>query len=210
MSQPRSPQPFRLSKSRTSARWRGCVWWMVAAAAVAGCATGGAAVSPDTARESVYRADVRAVLEGVALALNDEDYEHFEVMEAEREVRTAWHPLQLTDEVNTGDEQRAMPSSPSNLAPTSSSRAYQRQQFKKANTKLETRYFVRFHVRVERAPSTAGDNAWRVVVRGDASSWDGTTAPVPLTGAETPYWLAKRVESVQVAIYRRLQSKLAL
>lgn len=62
------------------------------------------------------------------------------------------------------------------------------------------RYFIRFDV------SVAGGRPWRIRVLGRAAQWDsGNAVPTELRGASRPRWLEARTESLQVAIYKRLQ-----
>ncbi len=73
--------------------------------------------------------------------------------------------------------------------------------FSTATTTAPKRYFVRFDIAV------TGEGPWRVLVDGQASSWElGQGVPVPLQGGDEPPWLQGRINSLQVGIHRRLES----
>jgi hypothetical protein len=62
------------------------------------------------------------------------------------------------------------------------------------------RYFIRFDVQV------LGGRPWKVKVIGHASEWEpGAALPSELKGAQRPAWLDGRIESLQVAIYKRIK-----
>jgi hypothetical protein len=173
---------------------------------VAAVACGGSSKDLKRARAASYDAELPVVLEAVAQALRANDYDRFRAVPAERAIKTAWHPLPMSETVNTGDSERFPGGSDESQVGASTSRTQMQRERRKQNTHLETHYFIRFDVVVEpTAPGRAG-GPWKVVVTGQASEWDGSTAPMPLEGAETPYWLKNRIEKLEVAIYHQLRA----
>ena len=62
------------------------------------------------------------------------------------------------------------------------------------------RYFIRFDISVN------GGRPWRVRVTGHAAEWaSGNAIPTELHGTQIPHWLAGRVNTMNVSIYRRLK-----
>lgn len=113
-------------------------------------------------------------------------------------ISTAWHQVNHGNNQDDLQNQRTLAQSQglnSNVAGT------QQTTMAGMPTRLAyKRHFIRFDV------SVLGGRPWRVKVTGHASEWDpGAALPTEMTGAQRPSWLDARVESLQVAIYKRIK-----
>jgi hypothetical protein len=155
----------------------------VAALGPLGC--GASAREVRKATTSAYDADFAIVFSQTLIAVRTL-YPHYEENPSAGWIKTAWHPLQVSQGQDTADQGIEDPQDPSN--PFRATRA------------PFARFYIRFRVHV------VGGRPWRVRVEGEASSWEAGAIPTPLRGAETPHWLKGRTEALQVAIYRRLRA----
>jgi hypothetical protein len=107
-------------------------------------------------------------------------------------IKTAWHYVKINqDDQQGGGGQPAL-----NSSGTTSGAAGALGTSPALGRKA---YFVRFSVYV------FGGKPWRVRVDGQAAEWEAGAVPVPLHGAAVPTWLKGRIDSIYVAIYRRLE-----
>lgn len=138
------------------------------------------------AQTSGYKGDF-AVIYSETLAAVRELYPHVNEDARTGVVRTAWHPVHVQQGADDDSTQSATVN-PRGGRTGFQSAAVMREQF-----------FVRFTVHV------VGGRPWRVRVHGEASAWKAGDMPTPLRGSEIPQWLPGRVNSLEVAIYRRLK-----
>jgi hypothetical protein len=151
------------------------------------------------ARRSVYDADF-AIVYQTALEVTRDQYPQLNDNPGPGKISTAWHQVSYANNQDDLSNQRTLAqgqgvmgsqngmSSPgSSMAGVPTRLAYKR-------------YFVRFDV------SVLGGRPWKVKVIGHASEWDpGAAMPTEMRGAQRPAWLDGRIESLQVAIYKRLK-----
>lgn len=160
------------------------ITFAAACAALAAACGGASDTEIREAHTSGYQADF-AVVYSETLAAVRELYP--ELVEDARNglIRTAWHAVNVHQ--GSDDDQRPQVRSPNQPAPGL-----------QTNARLSQAYFVRFTVHV------VGGHPWRVRVEGEASSWKAGEVPVPLHGADVPPWLEGRVNTLEVAIHKRL------
>lgn len=183
-----------------------CGAWILAAC-------GGATKSPAEVRATIYRADIVALYDGVSAEVRQK-YPHVVEYPSERAIKTAWHPLPLKEVVQSRNTEAGYPErseqaeAPVTPGPAGQRKERHRHENRIALTTRSTRYFIRFVVRLEPAAARPGADAerWMVVVSGEASVWDNRGVPVPLKGSEVPYWVEKRKENLERAIYSRLRA----
>lgn len=154
------------------------------AAPAAGCG-GASADDVREAKSSGYRGDF-AVIYSETLAAVRELYP--ELVEDARLgiIKTPWYPVHVKQ--GTDDAAQANTVTPGTPRTAFSTTSALRQEF-----------FIRFDVHV------VGGRPWRVRVQGEASSWKAGENPTPLRGPEIPSWLEGRVNSLEVAIHKRLK-----
>ncbi len=151
------------------------------------------------AKRSLYDADF-AIVFSAALAATRDAYPNMDDTPGKGIVRTAWHPVPLAtvDDPTTRSNQIGSPN-PGGTGQGAN------QGGVNSPTGLPTRIarnrqYIRFDV------SVLGGRPWRVRVVGHASEWEvGNALPTPLTGAARPPWLDGRIDSLRVAIYKKLQ-----
>ncbi len=170
---------------------------ILVAAGALGC--GGSNADLKAARSSGYKADFALVFNQVVAAVRGRFKNYPDKVEenaATGTVETAWFPVkQTTGSVDhtTSQQARDLQAAEDRAAGTGPG------ALGGINQERST-YFIRYQVYV------TGGNPWRVIVRGQASRWNaGDAQAVELKGADAPPWLAGRVESLEVDIYRRLQ-----
>jgi hypothetical protein len=163
---------------------------------VAGC---GNKAEVQAAKRSLYDTDFARVYSG-ALAATRELYANIDDNPGSGAISTAWHQVQFagtTDDLNNATVGRrggtgTMGGMGTSGMPTGNTGTPTRLSSK--------RYFVRFDV------SVIGGRPWRVKVVGHASEWEpGAAMPVEMHGAARPAWLDGRLESLTVAIYRKVK-----
>lgn len=177
------------------------------AAVIAGCGAAGTK-NVEEARAAVYASSYDAIFKATFEAVSAE-YNKTVANPQQQLIQTPWHQLPITEHVETREEDKR-PESPTGAGgtPEDEGRFLERREHRREATDRTMRYFVRFDVKLEQVGGAPGaaDARWKVAIQGFASQWDGTARPEPLKGAETPYWLAKRVDKLQVAIHERLGS----
>lgn len=139
------------------------------------------------AKQSVYDTDF-AVVYSAALDATRELYPNIEDNPGSGAIKTAWHQVAYANTDSELANQRTLAQGqalggggmPTRLA--------------------VKRRFIRFDVIV------AGGRPWRVKVVGHASEWDpGMAQPTEMVGAARPTWLDGRIDSLQLAIYKRMK-----
>lgn len=148
------------------------------------------------ARHSLYDTDF-AVVYNAALDVTRAQYPQLNDNPGPGKISTAWHQVSLVGNQDDLSNQRTIAAGQGvqpGLAGTSAGMVG-------VPTRLAyKRYFVRFDV------SVLGGRPWRVKVIGHASEWEpGAAMPSELRGAQRPPWLDGRIESLQVAIYKRIK-----
>jgi hypothetical protein len=163
------------------------------------------------AQHSLYDIDF-AVVYGAAMEATKSLYPTLNENPGPGKISTAWHQVSYSNCAGPG-------SSCDDLANATtiggnsfqSGAAGMGQQGQPGNTTLggvtqaptrlvSKRYFIRFDV------SVVGGRPWRVKVAGHASEWDpGAAMPVEMHGANKPMWLDPRIQSLEVAIYKRIK-----
>ena len=138
------------------------------------------------AQTSGYKGDF-AIIYGETLIAVRELYPQLSEDARTGDIRTAWHPVHVQQSMDDDTNQQATVNPATQQTPFNSA------------TSLRQQFFVRFQVHV------VGGRPWRVRVHGEASSWQAGEQPMPLRGSEIPAWLQGRVESLQVAIHKRLK-----
>jgi hypothetical protein len=155
------------------------------------------------AKHSVYDADF-ALVYNTALDVTRGLYPTLNDNPGPGKISTAWHQVSYASNQDdlanqrtlanaSGVPQTSMMAGQNGMSPTASMTG--------VPTRLAyKRYFIRFDV------SVIGGRPWRVKVIGHASEWDpGAAMPVEMRGANRPAWLDGRIESLEVAIYKRLR-----
>lgn len=149
------------------------------------------------AKTSVYDTDF-AIVFNAALEATRELYPTLQDSPGPGMIKTAWHQVAFANNQDDLSNQRTIAAgqgyspgaavSPGQAAVGMPTRlAYKR-------------FFVRFDV------SVVGGRPWRVKVVGHASEWEpGNAMPTDLTGAARPSWLDGRIDSLTVAIYKRIK-----
>lgn len=150
------------------------------------------------AKRSVYDADF-ALVYNAALQATRDQYPMLNDNPGPGKISTAWHSVNYANtQDNLGNQrtfsqQQGRSTTPGvGNTPGSTTGVPTRLAFK--------RYFIRFDVTV------LGGRPWKVKVIGHASEWDpGAALPTEMRGANKPPWLEPRIESLQVAIYKRMK-----
>ena len=150
------------------------------------------------AKHSVYDADF-ALVYNAALQATRDQYPMLNDNPGPGKISTAWHSVSYANSQDDLQNQRTLSQSQGlsttpgvGGSPTSMTGVPTRLAYK--------RYFIRFDV------SVLGGRPWRVKVIGHASEWDpGAALPTEMRGANKPSWLEPRIESLQVAIYKRMK-----
>ncbi len=159
------------------------------------------------AKNSAYDAKYRLVFRLTSEVVREQYAKGAEFALEKALIKTAWHPIQLLEKEaprNPGYEppQVTQGAEPGPGSPTTSERRSQqnwernRRAFKQ---KKNTRYFVRFDVRL------SGGGPWRIDVQGHGSEWEAGMTPRPFKADEMPPWVAQRADSLRLAIHQRLQ-----
>ncbi len=171
----------------------------ISIAALASCASSKAA-ELKAARSSGYDAEYQLVFTETVKAVQH-DYKRIDANPQARVIKTAWHPLQIKDaETPRGRGVEAANQLPAGSEEGGAVRGRGSEVQAGGNPNSPSRrYFVRFDVSIE------GARPFKIKVEGYASVWDRTGAPQPLHGADTPYWLKGKIESLEVAIYKQLR-----
>ncbi len=149
------------------------------------------------ARNSVYDTDFANVYNAALQATRDQ-YPMLKDSPGPGRISTAWH--QVTYANNQDDSlqnQRTMTQGQGMTGRPGSPQA----TMTGMPTRLAyKRFFIRFDV------SVLGGRPWKVKVVGHASEWDpGAALPTEMNGAQRPAWLDGRLESLQVAIYKKIK-----
>jgi hypothetical protein len=153
--------------------------WTVVLAVVLAAACGGPSTAEvASARAAVHDREAGAALTAIAETIKANYPSHVAIDLASRSAKTPWHQLTLQ---GFADEERTAQNS--------------------GDPNLIRRYFIRFDV--ELVPAGTG---FRVAVTGHAAELLGQGMPKPMTGPDTPHWLAPRVEKLEVAIWEQLGS----
>ncbi len=148
------------------------------------------------AKRSLYDTDF-AVVYNAALDVTRDQYPQLNDNPGPGKISTAWHQVSLASNQDDLANPRTIAAGQgvqSNMAGTNAGMIG-------VPTRLAyKRFFVRFDVTV------MGGRPWRVKVVGHASEWEpGAAMPSELRGAQRPAWLDGRIESLQVAIYKRIK-----
>ncbi|HEY5949178.1 MAG TPA: hypothetical protein VIV40_26980 [Kofleriaceae bacterium] len=148
------------------------------------------------AKHSLYDTDF-AVVYSAALDVTRNLYPQLNDNPGPGKISTAWHQVSFANNQDDLSNQRTLAQGQGVQNGLGSTNA----GMVGAPTRLAyKRYFVRFDV------SVLGGRPWRVKVVGHASEWEpGAALPSDLTGAQRPAWLDGRIESLQVAIYKRIK-----
>lgn len=180
------------------ARHRIICWALSIAWAIA-CASGCTSKKDiQAAKTSLFNTDF-AVVYSAALAATKDLYPESEDFPRRGMVRTKWHPVPLADDDDQGVRTNQMGQATGQAVGPQTSGAT-------SPTGMPTRIarnrqYVRFDVTV------LGGRPWRVRVVGHAAVMEvGNALPTPLIGAARPTWLDGRIDSLRVAIYKRLQT----
>lgn len=141
-------------------------------------ACGASSAERKAARASGYKAEF-ALVYAQALEVVRQSYPYLEENPTTGIIKTAWHPVNINTDVedSPAGSRSALP----------------------GTRTAQKRYFIRFQVYV------VGGDPWRIRVDGQASEWDVGGVPAELHGANQPHWLRGRIESLEVAMYRRLK-----
>jgi hypothetical protein len=148
------------------------------------------------AKHSVYDTDF-AIVYSAALDVTRELYPQLNDNPGPGKISTAWHQVSYGNNQDDLSNQRTLAQGQgvqSGMAGTGAGMVG-------VPTRLAyKRYFIRFDV------SVLGGRPWRVKVVGHASEWEpGAALPSELKGAQRPAWLDGRIESLQLAIYKRIK-----
>lgn len=155
---------------------------LVLAALAAGCSTSAREIRE--ARNSGYRTDF-AIVYNAALEATKKRYPRLREDARAGIIRTAWHPVRI--QAQTAESSSDNPGATATGTPLAS------------QSGIRKYYYVRFRVYV------VGGHPWRVRIEGEASSWETGAVPTPLKGAEQPPWLRGKVDSLRVAIHKKLK-----
>jgi hypothetical protein len=161
-------------------------------------ACGGNKKDVEHAKHSVYDADFALVYNAALQSVRDQ-YPMLNDNPGPGKISTAWHSVSYANSQDDLQNQRTLAQSqglsttPGGGTANSMSGVPTRLAYK--------RYFIRFDV------SVIGGRPWKVKVIGHASEWDpGAALPTEMRGANKPSWLEPRIESLQVAIYKRIKA----
>jgi hypothetical protein len=168
---------------------------LIAIAAVIGSGACGSKKELKAAKSSVYDTDFAIVYNAVVEATR-ELYPTLNDAPGPGMVKTAWHQVAFANNQDDLANQRTIAQGQGYSAAATPG-----QQAAGMPTRLAyKRFFVRFDV------SVVGGRPWRVKVVGHASEWEpGNALPTELTGAARPSWLDGRMDSLAVAIYKKVK-----
>lgn len=152
------------------------------------------------AKHSLYDADF-ALVYGAALDATRKLYPTLNDNPGPGKISTAWHQVSYANTQEDLSNQRTLAQSQGIPQTGTGTGVTPNQQMAGVPTRLAyKRYFIRFDVTV------MGGRPWRVKVIGHASEWDpGAAMPSEMRGAQRPVWLDARIDSLQVAIYKRMK-----
>ncbi|MFN0246342.1 MAG: hypothetical protein ACKV2T_05510 [Kofleriaceae bacterium] len=146
------------------------------------------------AKHSLYNTDF-AVVFTAALEATREQYSRLDDFPGQGMIKTAWHAVSSSSESRDVANQGTV--SAQNVGAQSQAASAAGMPTRLAYK----RTYIRFDV------SVVGGRPWRVKVMGHAAEWDaGNAMPTELRGMARPPWLDGRIESLQVAIYRRIKT----
>jgi len=147
------------------------------------------------AKHSLYDTEF-AVVYSAALNVTRDLYPQLNENPGPGKISTAWHQVQYANNQDDLANQRTLAQGQGVQSGGGAAA-----QMTGVPTRLAyKRYFIRFDV------SVIGGRPWRVKVVGHASEWEpGAALPSELRGAQRPAWLDGRMESLQVAIYKRIK-----
>jgi hypothetical protein len=147
------------------------------------------------AKRSLYDTDF-AIVYNAALDVTRDLYPTLNDNPGPGKISTAWHQVSYANNQDDLSNQRTLSQGQGvqSGAPVGA-------QMVGVPTRLAyKRYFIRFDV------SVIGGRPWRVKVVGHASEWEpGAALPAELRGAQRPAWLDGRIDSLTVAIYKRIK-----
>jgi hypothetical protein len=148
------------------------------------------------AKKSLYDTDF-AVVYSAALDATRDLYPNLDDNPGSGAIRTAWHQVSYANNNDDISGGRTLSSAAGANAMAGSPAA----QAAGMPTRLAyKRYFIRFDVVV------AGGRPWRVKVVGHASEWEpGAAMPNELRGPARPPWLDGRIDSLTLAIYKKVK-----
>lgn len=168
---------------------------IVVASLIAVAACGASKKELKRAKTSVYDTDF-AVVYNAALEATRKLYPTLQDSPGPGMIKTAWHQVAFANNQDDLSNQRTIPGQGYPAGATSPGQAAAGMPTRLAYK----RFFVRFDV------SVVGGRPWRVKVVGHASEWEpGNAMPTDLTGAARPSWLDGRIDSLTVAIYKRIK-----
>jgi hypothetical protein len=165
---------------------------LIAIAALGAC---GGKKELKAAKSSVYDTDFAIVYNAVVEATR-ELYPTLNDAPGPGMVKTAWHQVSYANNQDDLGNQRTIAQGQGYTGATTPGQAAAGMPTRLAYK----RYFVRFDV------SVVGGRPWRVKVVGHASEWEpGNALPTELNGAARPSWLDGRMDSLTVAIYKKVK-----
>jgi hypothetical protein len=149
------------------------------------------------AKHSLFNTDF-AIVFSAALEATREQYSRLDDYPSTGQIKTAWHAVSSSSDSQDMSTQSTVAANSANGVGGSSPAA--------ASAGMPTRLaFKRQYIRFD--ISVVGGRPWRVKVVGHAAEWDaGNAMPSELRGMAKPPWLDGRIESLQVAIYRRIKA----
>ena len=159
-----------------------------------------------TAKNSLYDTDFALVYTAVLDSVR-QLYPSFDDDPVKGSVKTSWTQVRYTSNDDDPASQRSLgtggggtnTSSATSGNPTGQS-TQQMQGTANVASLSTKRFFIRFDI------SVTGGRPWRVRVTGHAAEWaSGNAIPTELHGSQIPHWLAGRVNTMNVSIYRRLK-----
>lgn len=144
----------------------------------------------ERAKTSSYDTEFATAFEAAAAAAR-EQYPNLTEAPQKGLITTSWHQVYLAGDATDPTGAQAASRAPGGTHTPATGLP--------EDTALK-RYFIRFDI------SVAGGRPWRIRVTGRAAQWDsGNAVPTELRGAARPPWLETRTESLQVAIFKRLE-----
>lgn len=169
------------------ARVRAALAIVAAAACAAACVT---KKEVERAKTSSYDTEFATAFDA-AVAATREQYPNLTEAPQKGLITTSWHQVYLAGDATDPTGAQAASRAPGGTHMPATELP--------GDTALK-RYFIRFDI------SVAGGRPWRIRVLGRAAQWDaGNAVPTELRGASRPRWLEARTESLQVAIFKRLE-----
>jgi hypothetical protein len=178
------------------------LWFVVAFA----FSCGGSAAKLARARAASYEGERDTVYREAVAAVRGQYAEGLELDPGAGLIKTAWHALKVRTAETGRDQNRQAPGgAPTGVGVSQGSLGGggpgpRRSNPREPDSAPNEINFVRFDVRL------VGGPPWRVEVTGHASEFDHSTGkPMPLKGAERPYWLDGRQKKLEIAIHERLE-----